>query len=145
ADCFAAQSSAPRAGLPRAEGSRRGASALRGLAGDGLVVAFDTREDFEANLDGPVTVAMFSSPMCGPCLLVEPKITEMALDLAASGVKIIKLSLTPGKNAQSLKPLFSELEVRELPTFVVYKDGEIKGRVTGTSHVELRELITGLI
>ncbi|CAE7689497.1 unnamed protein product [Symbiodinium necroappetens] len=42
-------------------------------AGEGAILSCDTREDFVANLNGSLTVAMFSSSMCGPCFLMEPK------------------------------------------------------------------------
>eukprot|EP00930_Biecheleria_cincta_P038891 TRINITY_DN26746_c0_g2_i1.p1 TRINITY_DN26746_c0_g2~~TRINITY_DN26746_c0_g2_i1.p1 ORF type:complete len:187 (-),score=28.98 TRINITY_DN26746_c0_g2_i1:55-615(-) len=122
-------------------------TALGAVASEALGLAsYDTREDYESNVRGFSTVvAMFSSPMCGPCHLVEPKINEMAKDFSDQGVKFFKVSLTPGKNVKELKPLFSELEVRELPTFIVYKDGEAQGRVTGTRHEELRQLVEGVV
>eukprot|EP00441_Pelagodinium_beii_P011287 CAMPEP_0197696026 /NCGR_PEP_ID=MMETSP1338-20131121/116027_1 /TAXON_ID=43686 ORGANISM="Pelagodinium beii, Strain RCC1491" /NCGR_SAMPLE_ID=MMETSP1338 /ASSEMBLY_ACC=CAM_ASM_000754 /LENGTH=144 /DNA_ID=CAMNT_0043279075 /DNA_START=49 /DNA_END=480 /DNA_ORIENTATION=- len=94
----------------------------------------ETVEEFKSSSgSSKISVAMFSSSMCGPCLLVEPKIAELSQEFGAAGIDIFKVNLVPGTpNAKALKPLFSELEVRALPTFIVYKAGEILGRVEGT-------------
>mmetsp|Transcript_104491 Transcript_104491/g.326911 ORF Transcript_104491/g.326911 Transcript_104491/m.326911 type:complete len:191 (-) Transcript_104491:367-939(-) len=108
------------------------------------LIGISTVEEFQTNIDGDVVVAMFSSPFCGPCMLVEPMIGKMAQDFKES-VKILKVNLIPGQTGKALKPLFSEHSVKELPTFLVFKGGEVQGRVTGTRHAELREMIEGLI
>eukprot|EP00931_Biecheleriopsis_adriatica_P096717 TRINITY_DN703_c0_g1_i1.p1 TRINITY_DN703_c0_g1~~TRINITY_DN703_c0_g1_i1.p1 ORF type:complete len:184 (+),score=22.12 TRINITY_DN703_c0_g1_i1:60-611(+) len=110
-----------------------------------LIRTCDSQEDFKASIDGPVVVAMFSSSMCGPCFLMEPKIEELAAEYADSGVKVVKVSLNPGENAKELKPLYTEMEVRELPTFIVYKEGAVAGRTTGTRHVELQDMVKSLV
>ena len=46
---------------------------------------------------------------------------EMASKYAAEGLKVVKISLEPGRNAKKVKPLYSEMEVRELPTFILFK------------------------
>jgi len=102
-------------------------------------------EDFKSRISNGVSVAMFSSPFCGPCLLMEPKIEEMVQEFSGAGVQIFKVNLTPGKSASSVKALFQELSVRELPTFLAYKDGELQGKVVGTRSAELHELISGLV
>mmetsp|Transcript_11726 Transcript_11726/g.26779 ORF Transcript_11726/g.26779 Transcript_11726/m.26779 type:complete len:89 (-) Transcript_11726:45-311(-) len=88
---------------------------------------------------------MFSSPFCGPCFLVEPKILTMAEELGPAGVSFLKVSLEPGKSSASLKQLFSDLEVKELPTFLVFKGGSVQGKVTGTRADDLRQLVDGLL
>mmetsp|Transcript_176824 Transcript_176824/g.567176 ORF Transcript_176824/g.567176 Transcript_176824/m.567176 type:complete len:201 (-) Transcript_176824:361-963(-) len=107
----------------------------------------NNRAEFDAHVGKTtVTVAMFSSPMCGPCLLVESKIAQMQADLCNSGVNIIKLNLIPGKNIKELRPLFTDLKIKTLPTFIVYdNDGAVKGRFSGTKHEELRKMISGLL
>mmetsp|Transcript_48030 Transcript_48030/g.141766 ORF Transcript_48030/g.141766 Transcript_48030/m.141766 type:complete len:185 (-) Transcript_48030:116-670(-) len=110
------------------------------------MVAVDTIANFkEVSSAGGVSIAMFSSPYCGPCMLIEPKVKEMAAEFEDAGVKVYKINLTPGGNGKELKPLFSELKIAELPTFLVYKDGEVQGKVTGTRSDELKELVSGLI
>ena len=108
-------------------------------------MSFDNREDFEKNLNGSLTVAMFSSSMCGPCFLMEPKMEEMAKKYSNDGLKVVKISLEPGRNAKAVKPLYSDMEVRELPTFILFKDGEQKGRISGTRHAELLDMVEGLL
>lgn len=46
---------------------------------------------------------------------------EIASKYAADGLKVVKISLEPGRNAKKVKPLYSEMEVRELPTFILFK------------------------
>mmetsp|Transcript_78279 Transcript_78279/g.242684 ORF Transcript_78279/g.242684 Transcript_78279/m.242684 type:complete len:186 (-) Transcript_78279:194-751(-) len=108
------------------------------------LVGISTQEEFEANIAADLVVAMFSSPYCGPCMLVEPMIGKMAQDFKEN-LKIIKVNLIPGQTGKALKPLFSEHSVKELPTFIVFKDGEAQGRVTGTRHAELRKMIEELV
>eukprot|EP00931_Biecheleriopsis_adriatica_P096718 TRINITY_DN703_c0_g2_i1.p1 TRINITY_DN703_c0_g2~~TRINITY_DN703_c0_g2_i1.p1 ORF type:complete len:188 (+),score=35.93 TRINITY_DN703_c0_g2_i1:63-626(+) len=129
------------------EATFRGMVARRAAAGQltSLIRVCDSQEDFKANIDGPVVVAMFSSSMCGPCFLMEPKVEELAAEYADSGVRVVKVSLNPGENAKELKPLYTEMEVRELPTFIVYKEGAVAGRITGTRHVELQDMVKSLV
>jgi len=112
---------------------------------DGAITEAFSSEDFQARINKGVSVAMFSSPYCGPCLLMEPKIEEMVQEFSGTGVQIFKVNLTPGKSASSVKALFKELSVRELPTFLAYKDGELQGKIVGTRSAELHELISGLV
>eukprot|EP00490_Sorites_sp_Unknown_P024680 CAMPEP_0114653854 /NCGR_PEP_ID=MMETSP0191-20121206/10069_1 /TAXON_ID=126664 /ORGANISM="Sorites sp." /LENGTH=156 /DNA_ID=CAMNT_0001869103 /DNA_START=54 /DNA_END=524 /DNA_ORIENTATION=+ len=128
--------------LPLAQG--RGGGVARRAKG-GAIMSFDNREDFEKNLNGSLTVAMFSSSMCGPCFLMEPKMEELASKYANDGLKVVKISLEPGRNAKAVKPLYSDMEVRELPTFILFKDGEQKGRISGTRLPELLDMVEGLL
>eukprot|EP00913_Durusdinium_trenchii_P024522 g23020.t1 len=116
-------------------GTGRGtAVARRAKGGASAIMSFDNREDFEKNLGGGSLTAMFSSSMCGPCFLMEPKMEEMAVKYANDGLKVVKISLEPGKNAKAVKPLYSDME-----------DGEIQGRVTGTRHAELQDMVEDLL
>merc|ERR1712242_359369 len=77
----------------------------------------DSPAAFAAALDassGSIMVAMFSSPFCGPCMLVEPMVTKIAEDFESFGVNVVKVNLVPGKTARDLKALFSEYSVKEL-------------------------------
>eukprot|EP00401_Gymnodinium_catenatum_P054517 CAMPEP_0117537018 /NCGR_PEP_ID=MMETSP0784-20121206/41749_1 /TAXON_ID=39447 /ORGANISM="" /LENGTH=196 /DNA_ID=CAMNT_0005333593 /DNA_START=99 /DNA_END=689 /DNA_ORIENTATION=- len=137
---------APNPGSRSAVSVKRSVSAA--LAPDATnpaeIVGIDSVEEFRERIAGDLALAMFSSPFCGPCLLVEPKITEIAEDFATAGLKVFKVSLTPGKTTKEVKALFTELKVTELPTFLVYKHGEVQGRVTGTRSAELRALVEEL-
>jgi len=115
----------------------------RAALGDCGLTHVNNRAEFDAHVGKTtVTVAMFSSPMCGPCLLVESKIVQMQADLCSFGVNIIKLNL----NIKELRPLFTDLRIKTLPTFIVYgADGAVKGRFSGTKHEELRKMISGLL
>mmetsp|Transcript_61931 Transcript_61931/g.101223 ORF Transcript_61931/g.101223 Transcript_61931/m.101223 type:complete len:161 (+) Transcript_61931:62-544(+) len=128
--------------LPMVQGRNSGVARK---AKGGAIMSFDNREDFEKNLNGSLTVAMFSSSMCGPCFLMEPKMEEMATKYANDGLKVVKISLEPGRNAKLVKPLYSDMEVRELPTFILFKDGEQKGRISGTRYAELSDMVEGLL
>lgn len=87
---------------------------------------------------GPV-VAVFSSPFCGPCLLTEPQVETMAAEFAPQ-LKVIKLMLA-GRTVKAFKEISSALEVRTLPTFVVYHKEAVVGRVTGAKVPDLRSLV----
>lgn len=105
-------------------------------------------QGFAAGIGGDaVTVAVFSSPFCGPCLLMEPVVEKIAGDFAHQGLNVLKLSLVPGKMGASeeVKGIFSDFDVKELPAFLVFSGGELQKRITGTRSEQLRQAVADLL
>lgn len=66
----------------------------------------------------------FWAPWCGPCRAAAPAVAELAEELAGRA-KVCKV------NVDEAPELASEFEVMNIPTFMVFKDGECVGREVG--------------
>jgi thioredoxin 1 len=73
----------------------------------------------------PVPVVVdFWGPQCGPCLALMPEVEKLA-ESYEGRVKFCKLNVAGNRR------LCIELKVMSVPTFLFYKDGECKDRLTG--------------
>jgi thioredoxin 1 len=73
--------------------------------------------------DKPVLVD-FWAPWCGPCRMVGPILEEIAAE-EASRIKIVKV------NVDENQQYASKLGVFNIPTMVLYKDGEPVDKIVG--------------
>lgn len=90
-----------------------------------------SKEVLEANV--PVVVDFFAT-WCGPCQAVAPVVDELADELADA--KIFKIDVDEEKE------LARKYRVMSIPTFLVFKDGEMVKRTMGAkSKAELLDLI----
>ncbi len=76
------------------------------------------------------------APWCGPCKMIGPVIDKLSSDYKDSEVKFGKL------NADDNSEIVRNLGVRNIPTILIYKNGEIVDRTVGmVSEGQLKELI----
>ena len=75
------------------------------------------------------------APWCNPCKVISPLVDQISSDY--------KDRLSVGKlDADGARDLISELGIRNIPTLLLYKDGEIVERNTGMITKEkIEELI----
>jgi len=73
---------------------------------------------------------------CGPCRVVGPLVDQISSEYKEKGLSVGKL------DADEAKDLIRELGIRNIPTLLIYKDGEIVERNTGNVTKEkIEELI----
>jgi thioredoxin 1 len=83
-------------------------------------------DNFEAEVtksEGPVVVDLWG-PKCGPCLALMPDVETLAGEYTGK-IKFGKL------NVMENRRLAITLKVMGVPTFLFYKGGEQKERITG--------------
>ncbi len=88
-----------------------------------LEVNRDTFAQEVLQSDKPVLVD-FWGPRCGPCLALMPQVENLE-QTYADKVKIVKI------DASKNRRLCLELKVLGLPTYLLYRNGESIGRLTG--------------
>jgi thioredoxin 1 len=76
------------------------------------------------------------APWCGPCKMIGPVFDKLSSDYKDSEIKFGKL------NADDNSEIVRSLGVRNIPTIIIYKNGEIVDRTVGmVSEGQLKELI----
>jgi len=92
----------------------------------------ETYDDFVS--DGIVLVDIWAT-WCGPCKTISPIIDEISAEYVGK-VKVGKIE------ADLNRDKIMELGVRNIPTILIYKDGEIVEKSTGSA---TKEKLTNLI
>jgi thioredoxin 1 len=87
-----------------------------------------TDSDFEAEVlrsAKPVLVEFWAA-WCGPCRMIAPVVGSLAGELGEK-VKVVKLDVDANPKTQM------QLDVRSIPTVVIFKDGRPQARAVGYS------------
>lgn len=78
----------------------------------------------------------FWAPWCGPCKMMGPIVEELATENANKSIKIGKL------NVDENSAMAGKFGVMSIPTFLVFKNGEVVDQaVGGVGKEKLQELI----
>lgn len=102
------------------------------MATNAIELTPSTYEDFIKNEYVLVDVW---APWCGPCRQISPIVDQISLDFM-NQLHVGKL------NADENRDILVELGVRNIPTLILFKNGEIVERSTGmTTKEKLAELI----
>ncbi len=84
-----------------------------------------TEDNFQSELeDGRPMLVDFWAEWCGPCRMVAPTLDELATEYDGK-VRIGKL------NVDQNQKLSMQFQVQSIPTFLLFKNGEVAGRMMG--------------
>ena len=95
-------------------------------------------ENFENEVlksDIPVIVDFWAS-WCTPCKVIEPAYKKLSEDFNGR-VKFVKCDVDENSS------IINKWNIRSVPTFIVFKDGDMLTSVSGT--VNVRKLINGVL
>ena len=97
-----------------------------------------TDANFDAEViksDVPVFVDYWA-PWCGPCQMMGPIVAELAEEFADKSIKIGKCNVDENQNVAS------QFNVMSIPTFAVFKGGQMIDQIVGGVQKErLKEMI----
>lgn len=88
-----------------------------------LIILSD--QNFKQQIKHGVVLVDFWAEWCQPCKIQGPIINQLAEENANEGIKIAKLDVE--KNPK----VSGELGIRNIPTMIVFKNGEIKEKLVG--------------
>lgn len=85
-----------------------------------------TDDTFEQEVmkSGDAYLVDFWAPWCGPCRIVSPIVDELARDYEGR-LKVGKI------NVDDHREVATKFGVISIPTLMIFKDGELKERITG--------------
>jgi len=83
----------------------------------------ETEAAFEDLLETEETLLVdFYADWCGPCQMMAPTVEELAAEIEATVVKI---------DVEKLPPVAARFDVKSIPAFVVFEDGQETERLVG--------------
>lgn len=78
----------------------------------------------------------FWAPWCGPCQMMGPVVEELAKELEGKNIKIGKLNVDENNDTSTAYSVMS------IPTFLIFKGGEVVDQITGGVQKEkLKEMM----
>ena len=77
----------------------------------------------------------FTAKWCGPCRSIYPMLLKLEEGISTEKLEFIKIDIDENDE-------FSDKnDIRSVPTFLLYKDNEVKDRITGADIHKVGELI----
>ncbi|KAI0485989.1 thioredoxin [Xylaria cf. heliscus] len=103
-------------------------------------IEIESTEHFSTILkESRLVVADFYANWCGPCKQIAPVYEQLSRSISKPKiVTFVKI------DTEAQRPLAAEFAVTVLPTFILFRDGSVVGKVKGVNPQELRALIEKL-
>ena len=102
-----------------------------------LIQEIQTEEEFTDTTKSGVVLVDFFAHWCGPCRMQVPILQKLATELGDKA-KIIKV------NVDHFQGLAQKLEIANIPTLILFKDGNITNRFVGVQQeMTLKSAING--
>lgn len=83
--------------------------------------------------DKKPVLAWFTASWCGPCKAITPHVERLSENV--KNVEILKIDIDANGE------LAEEYEVESVPTFIMFKNKEVAGRILGASGPKIDELV----
>ena len=93
-------------------------------------------EMFVQSTASGVAVVDFYAVWCGPCKMMMSVLTEAVSEFSDEELKVGKI------NIENCRDLAAEFNVRTIPTFIVFKNGEVVSRHIG---VQSRNMLVNAV
>jgi thioredoxin 1 len=105
---------------------------------DSKIQQLNSKVDYlrASNADG-VCVIEGTASWCPQCKAIAPEVEKMANEYADKGARFYQFDV------DKCPDIAQELGVRVMPTFTIFKDGDIQEGVSGARAKELREKVEG--
>jgi len=75
------------------------------------------------------TIIDFYADWCGPCKMQTPILEKLKYELGED-IRIVKIDVDQNQ------PLANKLEVKSIPTIMIFQDGELKWRAAGVQNAQ---------
>ena len=89
------------------------------------IILTDANFDVEVLKSSVPVLVDFWAPWCGPCQMMGPIIAQIAEEFDASKLKVGKL------NVDDNQMVAGKYQVLSIPTFLVFKDGQVVDKMIG--------------
>jgi thiol-disulfide isomerase/thioredoxin len=96
------------------------------------MITIETEEDFQKITEG-LTVVAFSAPWCAKCKAILPKFERLSASInSAAFIKV---------DTSKLSDLSTKLDIRGLPTFMVFDNQKVVDRIFGNEFSDVEAMI----
>lgn len=92
-------------------------------------IKLTTEETFKQDISKGTALVDFYADWCGPCRMLTPVLEQVAKDVKDRAA-VLKLDIDSAQETASF------FQVTSIPTLILFKDGEEKGRVVGLRDAE---------
>lgn len=84
-----------------------------------------TQENFDKETSQGVVLVDFWAEWCGPCKMLAPVLEELAEEYKDKGLTVGKV------NIEQNEALANKFQIMNIPTMLLFKDGEVVAQMTG--------------